>query len=41
MITGYTKFDFDDYSKKEIRNTITAYKNYKKWFKFPNGFKGI
>ena len=40
MITGYTKFDFDDYSKKEIRNTITAYKNYKKWFKFPKGIKG-
>ena len=40
MVTGYTKVDFDDYSRKEIQSTINAYKNYKKWFKFPIGIKG-
>ena len=38
MITGYTKVDFDDYSKDEIQSTINAYKDYKKQFKFPRGF---
>ena len=40
MITGYTKFEFDEFSRKEIQSTINAYKNYKKWFKFPKGIKG-
>ena len=38
MVTGFTKVDFDDYSKDEIQSTINAYKDYKKWFKFPRGF---
>ena len=41
MITGYTKFDFNEYSRKEIQSTIKAYRNYKKWLKFPKGIKGI
>ena len=40
MITGYTKFDFNEYSRQNIKSTIIAYKNYKKWFKFPKGIKG-
>ena len=40
MVTGFTKVDFDDYSKDEIQSTIKAYKDYKKWFKFPKGIKG-
>ena len=40
MITGYTKFDFDEYSRQNIKSTINAYKDYKKCFKFPKGIKG-
>ena len=40
MITGYTKFDFDDYPQGNIEKTMRAYKEYKKWFKFPIGLKG-
>ena len=41
MVTGYSKQEFDDYSKDYIQKTLTAYKNYKKWFKFPRGIKGF
>ena len=40
MITGYTKFDFDDYPQGNIEKTMRAYKEYKKWFRFPSGIKG-
>ena len=40
MVTGFTKFEFEEYSEKDIQNTIKDYKNYKKWFKFPAGIKG-
>ena len=40
MVTGFTKFEFEDYSQKDIENTFQQYKNYKKWFKFPAGIKG-
>ena len=39
MVTGFTKFDFQDYPKKDIQRTLDDYKNYKKWFKFPSGIK--
>ena len=38
MITGYSKFQFEDYSKKEIKKTLDAYNDYKKHF---NTFRGI
>ena len=41
MITGYSKLEFDHYSQNNIQNTLRAYKDYKKWFKFPTGIKGI
>ena len=40
MVTGFTKFDFQDYPKKDIQRTLDDYKKYKKWFKFPSGIKG-
>ena len=40
MITGYSKQEFDKNALKTIENTVNAYKNYKKWFKFPQGIKG-
>ena len=40
MITGYTKFYFDDYPQGNIEKTIRNYKEYKKWFRFPSGIKG-
>ena len=40
MITGYTKFDFDDYPQGNIEKTMRAYEEYKKWFRFPSGIKG-
>ena len=39
MITGYTKFDFDE-DQGNIKKTVKAYQNYKKWFKFPQGLQG-
>ena len=41
MVTGFTKFDFEDYSKVDIQSIIEDYKNYKKWLKFPTGIKGM
>ena len=41
MITGYSKQEFDKNALKTIENTVNAYKNYKKWFKFPQGIKGF
>ena len=40
MVTGFTKFEFEMFSRKDIQQTIEDYKNYKKWFKFPDGIKG-
>ena len=40
MVTGFTKFEFEEFSRKDIKQTISDYKNYKKWFKFPAGIKG-
>ena len=40
MVTGFTKFDFYEYSEKDIQSMIKDYKNYKKCFKFPFGIKG-
>ena len=40
MITGYTKFDFDDYPQGKIEKTMMAYKENKKWFKYPVGLRG-
>ena len=40
MVTGFTKFDFEEFSRKDIQQTIDDYKKYKKWFKFPAGLKG-
>ena len=40
MITGYTKIEYNDISKQNIQNTVIAYENYKKLFKFPKGIKG-
>ena len=40
MITGYSKQEFDKNALETIENTVNAYKNYKKWFKFPQGIKG-
>ena len=41
MVTGFTKFEFEEFSRKDIQQTIDDYKNYKKWFKFPAGIKGL
>ena len=41
MVTGFTKFEFEEFSRKDIQQTISDYKNYKKWFKFPAGIKGL
>ena len=40
MITGYTKFDFYNYPQGNIEKTMRAYKEFKKWFRFPSGIKG-
>ena len=40
MITGYSKQEFDKNSIDTMKKTVNAYKNYKKWFKFPHGIKG-
>ena len=40
MVTGFTKFEIEEFSRKNIQQTIDDYKNYKKWFKFPAGIKG-
>ena len=40
MVTGFTKFEFEEFSRKDIQQTIDDYNNYKKWFKFPAGIKG-
>ena len=41
MVTGFTKFEFDSYSKEDIQGMIEDYKNYKKLLKFPTGIKGV
>ena len=40
MVTGFTKFEFEEFSRKDIQKTIDDYKNYKNWFKLPAGIKG-
>ena len=40
MITSYTEKELNKDSFKDIRKTVKAYNNYKKWFKFPHGIKG-
>ena len=36
-----TSFEFEEFSREDIPQTINDYKNYKKWFKFPAGIKGL
>ena len=40
MITGYTKFDFDDYPQGKIEKTMMAHKENKEWFKYPVSLRG-
>ena len=40
IVTGYTKFEFDDLKLVDIEKTIEAYKDFKKWFKVPLSIKG-
>ena len=40
MITSYFKSELDGDLHNSLLETMKAYNNYKKWFKFPSAIKG-